>query len=282
MERKFINGGTLKSKSKSKKNERDWIDDNQFNTCDYVITEEDADKIANQFLAGKNRTDKPKAFITYGYPGSGKTTMAINFLGTNHKYAIVSVDEVLEHMKEFKEGINAKTINGKKIGSKNMFRKCISNAEIISNTIYEMGKNDDFDLLIDTPSPSAERAIELKQKNYKMTGLYVMRKWESIKRAIQNRAYDTGRFIEHLLKDDQYDFHIKYETYMIASIAKHFLDNFYICLNDPIKIPQWAIKYLTEVDWPKKQSWIFPAKLYKVSINNMTVDEITKLLTIGK
>lgn len=274
-------------KSRQKKNIKDaknkWFDDTILFACMSELSEKEIDKEANKFFKGKKPSNNPKAFFTYGYPGSGKTTMAMNYLGTKNNYVIESIDEVMENLNAFKLGTNIRLNDNTIIGSRNVFDRCQNQADKISGTILEMGINGRFNLFIDHPNPSVDTAVALKGRGYSITGLYVLRRWSTLKNAIENRALETGRFIDIFLDKKEFLLTLKLFSYSIAYIAKMLCDDFYICINDTgITIPKKTMEFLKKIQPPKIQSWTRSAIHYSVNLDKISIGELESLLSITK
>lgn len=266
-------------------NKKIWIDDSVFFGCSEMPNEKFLLNEASKFLKGPRQSKKniPLSFWTYGFPGSGKSTMSLNYLGLNHNYVVNSTDEVMENLDAYNRGINVKLKNGTIIGSKNMFLNCQEIAATIAEMVFSIASEYHRNLLIDIPFCDIEMVTYLKKQGYYMTGLYVMRKYKTIKKAIENRALQTGRFIQGVTTEQDYISYINKDTPIIAKLAVEYLDEFYICANDTgITFPQWAYKYLIKITPPNLQSWTKPAEHYKVDIRNINISQLKTILMVTK
>jgi hypothetical protein len=275
-----------KSKSKDKAiSKRQWISESVFQGCDNMPNQLYIDAEARKFLKKSSESnDIPKAFVTFGFPGSGKSTMALNYLGLNHKYTIASTDEVIEKLNEYNDGINVKLNDGTIIGSKDMFMKCENIAGTIASSVFYMAMENNLNLLVDFPYASINDLLSLKRYNYYITSLYVMRRYKTIKKAIENRANETGRFLsDDIFSKENYNNKLSEKSFEIANAVKYYCDEFYICVNDSgITIPSWAQNYLTKIIPPKLQKWTIPSDNYLVDTKKISIGELTRLLLITK
>jgi adenylate kinase family enzyme len=273
----------LKSTAKPAKNVI-WFDEKHLSGCDEPPNAEELDDIGEAFFDNKTPVKNPNAIFTFGYPGSGKTTAITNILGKNHNYVVASVDDIVQRMKGFQDGISFKANNKNvMLGSTDIFYRCSTKSNCILTQIIHAALEDGNNVLFDIPKITEDDLKLCRKFKHTITGLLVVRTWKNTLDAIESRAYETGRWLKNWVTGEKFKEYMHDQSKHVANLAVDYFNDFIICINDAkIKVPEYIEKYLQPLNIKTKKTLLHGSKgmrYFTVDISKMSKSKLTQILS---
>ncbi len=157
--------------------------------------------VIKHYTQKTKKVKKPKALVMIGNPGVGKSTVREKAVGDlfdkDNGYVLCDPDDIIEnHVSEYKDGLNLKTLKGKQTGygTVNAWMNCIGLGLDLSYELLLHAIDNQKNILLDFPL-SYEYIPKLKRNGYYVKLVYVKAKGYTKRRL--ERAFKTGRFLDH-------------------------------------------------------------------------------------
>ena len=266
---------------------REWADVLLPDDCSNYSDPKTLSAIVDRALIKKPKFDRPTAIITFGYPGSGKSTMINTLLGDDiGKFVQIDIDSIITQLPPFRDNLTIpiKSSKLKKIkrtvGSTRIFKNCLQLGWSLVNRIFNQVIKKRHNILYDLPQINFNHYSELKLHNYNIVFVYITRPNTEYARILKNRAIKTGRSTYGTTTPtvNMINSSKKWEAYRIALIARVFTKQFFVCYNSPkMNIAKGMVKKVKKLDI-KQPRGHRRAKYYSFDPADFTTAEMIKVL----